>query len=181
MVKRFKQNWFHILLWVFMLAYLALAPDFYNGVVLGVDKAVRFEGELPAATRRISYWIDGMNLMTVEGQDVYDLQGWAFLRDEPDQSQYERFIILQSDRGNYIFPTRSVERPDVQSAFPDLTINVQNSGFSAFISKEGLLRGTYQIGILFRHASGGEYFLVTGNALVRTANQLLVRSRNSQK
>lgn len=81
-----------------MLAYLALAPDFYNRVVLGVDKAVRFEGELPGATRRISYWIDGMSLMTVEGQDVYDLQGWAFLRDELDQSQYERFIILQSDR-----------------------------------------------------------------------------------
>lgn len=161
-----------------MLVYLALAPELYARFILKNANPL-LEEELPVARQRISFWVEGMNSATLQGKQLYQLWGWAFLREEPDQSQYERFILLESDAGNYIFSTEPHERPDVQKAFPDLNINLLNSGFSAFISQDMLPRGTFQIGILFKDVSGDAVsYVITQNRIVRTANRLLLETDN---
>jgi hypothetical protein len=173
MLNTLKKVWFHILVWALMLAYMIVAPDLYVRFVLNNGKPIQFSEELPAVTDQISFSVDILDPIVLDRQDLYDLWGWAFLQGEPEQSQYERFIVLQSDTNIYFFPTQSSERPDVQEAFPDLTINVLNSGFSTFISKDVVRLGSYQIGIVFRHQSSNAiYYVVTNKMIVRTANQL---------
>lgn len=178
MLKKYR---FHIMIWLFMLGYLTFAPYLYVRFVLKNGKPIQFQEKLPAATDLISFWVDRADPFFFQGELLYDLWGWAFLREESDQSQYERFIVLQSDAREYYFPVQIKERTDVQEAFPDLTIDIRSSGFSAFIAKDAIRPGSYHIGIIFRHQSGNFiYLVVTENVLVRTANQLQLFSNNSQ-
>jgi hypothetical protein len=176
MLNVLKKYWFHILIWSLMLVYLTFASDLYVMFFLKYGKSIQFNEELAASTDLISFSVDRLDPVGSDGQLLYFLWGWAFLREESDQSQYERFIVLQSDAGNYFFPIQSLVRPDIQDiqkAFPDLTIDVQNSGFSTYISKDVLRPGSYQIGIIFRHKSSNSiYRVVTNKVIVRTANQL---------
>ena len=178
MLKKYR---FHILVWLFMLGYLTFAPDLYVRFVLKNGKPIQFQEKLPAATDMISFWVDRIDPVVSQGQVLYNLWGWAFLREEPDQSQYERFIVLRSDSQNYYFLAQTNERLDVEEAFPELTIDVSNSGFSTLIAKDAIRPGSYHIGIIFRHQSGNFiYFAATENVLVRTPNQLQLISDNSQ-
>ncbi len=181
MVNMLKKYRFHILVWLFMLGYLTFAPGLYVSFVLKNGKPIQFQESLPAATELISFWVDHADPVVSQGQVLYNLRGWAFLREESDQSQYERFIVLRSDAKDYYFPAQTNERLDVQKAFPNLNIDVRNSGFSTFIAKDVVRPGSYHIGIIFRHQpSNFIYLVVTENVLVRTANQFQFFSDNSQ-
>lgn len=174
-INMFKKHWFHILIWLFMVGYLIFAPGLYFRFVLKNGKPVQFQEKLPApATDLISFWVDRADPFVSQGEVLYNMLGWAFLREESDQSQYERFIVLRSDVREYYFPVQIKERLDVQEAFPDLTIDVSNSGFSTFIAKDAIRPGSYHIGIIFRDRRASDFIhvLITKDMLVRTANQL---------
>jgi hypothetical protein len=173
MLNVLKKGGFHIVVWALMVTYVVSAPDLYVRFVLKNGKPVQLSDGLPTVTYQISFSVDRMDPMVLDGQDLFNLWGWAFLREEPDQSQYERFIVLKSDTNTYFFQTQSADRPDVQEAFPDLTINVLNSGFSTLISKDVIQLGSYQIGIFFKQSSDNAvYYVVTNKMIVRTGNQL---------
>ncbi len=129
-----------------------------NHLQVGIrGKPVDYNEELPAASNQISFSVDGLDVV-INRQGVYNLWGWAFLRGERDQSQYERFIVLRSNARTYFFPVESARRPDVKEAFSDLKINVLNSGFSTYIFKNALQNGSYHIGVAFRHQSNHEVY-----------------------
>lgn len=80
---------------------------------------------------------------------TFDISGWA-----ADTTQISRdceiSILLRSeDNQLYVSKTKWVPRPDVTEYF-EHKWNLDNSGFDAVISKKGLLRGKYQIGILLQ-------------------------------
>jgi len=157
-----------------MLIYAAAAPPFYTRYVLTDGKPVSFDKEVPQQmTERISYAVDRIDPVVFRGQNLYELWGWSFLQGEPDQSIYERLIVLQSDSQIYFFAGTNKARPDVQAEYADLQLNLSNSGFAAFIAKEVIERGTYRIGILFRNRNNSSvYYLVTHKSIIRTANKL---------
>ena len=142
-IRLFQKNWIHILVWVAMLIYVAAAPPFYARYLLRDGRSVSFDGELPQRlTKRISYSIDRFDPVVLHGQNLYDLWGWSFMKGESDQSTYERLIVLQSDSQTYFFSTANNARPDVQVLFADLHLDLMNTGFTTYISKDVIERGT---------------------------------------
>jgi hypothetical protein len=132
-----------------------------------------FDEKLPQVTDQISYAVDRIDTIVFRGQNLYNLSGWAFMRGEPDQAAYERLIVLQSENRVYFFSSVNNARPDVQAEFTDLHLDLINTGFSAYISKDMVEPGTYQIGILFKdRANGTIYYVVTNKSVIRTSNKL---------
>lgn len=172
--RLFQKNWIHILVWAAMLFYVAAAPPFHSRYILKDGKPVSYNEELPQRmTKRISYKIERIDPVVIRGQNLYQLWGWSFLKGEPDQSVYERLIVLQSDSRRYLFISTNKARPDVQAEYADLQLDLSNSGFSSYISKDIIEHGTYQIGILLKNRDNGKvYYLVTHKIIIRTANKL---------
>jgi hypothetical protein len=157
-----------------MLIYVLVAPSLYTRYVLKDGKPVSFAGEVPQRiTKRISYAVDRLEPVILHGQNLYQLWGWSFIEGETDQSVYERFIVLQSGSQTYFFSAENKVRPDVQAAYTNLHLDLANSGFSAYISKDVIRPGIYRIGILFKNRAGGElYYMITEVRAIRTANKL---------
>jgi len=161
----------HILVSVSMFVYVALAPHVYTRFVVDEGKPVPFDQELPKQTDQISYSVDRLDL--IKGQGLFNLWGWSFFRGDADQSAYERWIILQSGAQTYFYRAEPFQRRELQTAFPDVDIDLTNAGFFVHISKYAIEPGTYQIGILFRHKSSDAlYYVVTNKAIFRTPNQI---------
>jgi hypothetical protein len=177
--KPIQKHWMHFVIWTAMLLYVVAARPLYTHYLLKDGKPVSFDKELPQQmTKRITYAIDRVDPIVVHGQNLYEIWGWSFLKGETNQSVYERLIVLQSDSQTYFFTTTNKARPDVQTAYADLQLDLNNSGFSAHISKDVLKRGTYQIGILLKNRDNGTvYYLVTHKSITRTANRLQLLPR----
>ena len=169
----FQKNLIHIFVWAAMLIYVAVATPFHTRYILKDGKAVIFDEELPQTTEQISYAVDRIDAIVLRGQNLYNLSGWAFMRGEPDQAAYERFIVLQSESRVYFFSSVNNARPDVQAEFTDLHLDLINTGFSAYISKDVIEPGTYHIGILVKHQGNGKiHYTVTEKRIIRTPNKL---------
>jgi hypothetical protein len=170
----------HILIWVGMFFYLAIAPHLYVQFVLTNGKPVQFNEELPySSSANLSAWVDSLNMDISKGKNVYNLAGWAFIRGVEDQASFDRFITLKSDTHTYFFPVASTRRPDLGKIFNSL----RDSGFSSLIAKEVLPVGTYHIGIVFKHKSQDVIYYaseITDKLIIRTANHLWLEEVVSQ-
>jgi hypothetical protein len=157
-MQRFiKKNWFHILIWAAMFIYLGLAPSLYVKFVLKKGKPLPVDGTLPETSEQIKLSIDGLEPYMYEGQKIYLLSGWAFsvLDANISPDMYERLIVLVSHSKIYYFPVQTVGRPGVQKVYKDLNMDLTNSGFRAYISKDVIQPGKYRIGIVFKNPSTG--------------------------
>jgi hypothetical protein len=122
---------------------------------------------LPAPSGSVLAYLDGLTVLEQQEPTQYQLFGWAFLQDEPDQGQYERILVLQSAQTTIAFQVSPVQRPDVQQAYQDQPGNLVNSGFAVNFSNDALAPAEYTIGILFRQSSGGgQYYAPSNHRLV---------------
>lgn len=78
-----------------------------------------------------------------DSHDVLRVSGWAFM---PNETSWSTYVLLKSEGGAFISETKKVFRPDVTAYFEGKQ-NLDNSGFEAIISKKGLPKGSYEIGI----------------------------------
>jgi hypothetical protein len=169
----FKRYRFHILLWVIMIVYMAFGPALYAQFVLANGKSVQINQELPAPTKDIQFAFDRLDPIKYSGQDLYHFLGWSFYNNDPDQSMYDRYIVLHSDKKTYFFPTEIFKRIDLQKHFPEVNFDLVYAGYSALVSKDGIRLGEYHLGILFVHKSGEEVYYYESNYMItRTANHL---------
>jgi hypothetical protein len=165
----------HIIIWALIFSFIALAPSLYPKIFLTKGKPVMLQQVLPESTDQIYYNIENLVSKPSDGIELHFLNGWAFNQLESDQSPYDRWIVLRSNTKILYFPVKSVDRADVQKAFAELELDLIKSGFSATLSKYFIPRGTYKIGILFKHRiTGATYYTDTPRILTRTPNQLLL-------
>ncbi len=168
-----KKYRFHLLIWAVMLCYLAAAPALYAEFILRNGKPVSLNQELPEPTTEALGEANRLDPTSLNGQNQYNLWGWAFIKGEEDQTIYERFVVLRSNTRTYFFSTEIISFPQVQTLFPYLDQDVTETGFSTYLAKEAIARGTYRVGFLFRHKSTADAFYIeTNKVMVKTANQL---------
>ncbi len=168
-----RKSRLHILIWAVMLLYVAAAPSFYSRFLLSSGKPVSFSEKLPSRTKQINYSVDRLDPIGSAGQNLYDLWGWTFFRKDTDQSAYNVYIVLKSDRQTYFFLTTPFSRPRLNKVFPKAGIDLSNSGFRTSISRDAIAVGSYRIGILFKHKStGAMYFTWSNKSVERTPNHL---------
>jgi hypothetical protein len=176
--KLIKNNWFHIVAWMAIFMYYAVAPDLYVHFFLKNGKPLQIDGNIPTETNQIKFRVDGLEPIEYEGQDIYKLYGWAFLTVNMNVhlSKYEREIVLISDSKRYFFQTQSVKRPGVQKAYEHLNMDLLDSGFLTLISKDVIAPGEYRVGIIFKNPmNGSEHYADNPKRIVlRTPNSLIL-------
>jgi hypothetical protein len=127
--------------------------------------------------REISTSVDGLSEVLVDQKSYGKLVGWTFLQDEEDQASFARIIVLRNDVARYYYPVIDIRRPDVQKAFLNLNLQLQDAGFNAYISGETLPAGVYEIGILFRSLTRDEnYYDVIPWRINRTSSEFTLES-----
>jgi hypothetical protein len=172
-LNRQKAILFHVMAWSAMILYLMVAPDLYARFFVRDGMPLTIRHNLPPATDQILYAVDRLDLVILHGQSGYNLRGWAFIKEEADQSVYDRYVVLHSKSQMYFFPTKVEIRPGVQETFESLNLNVLHSGYRTYIAKDAVPRGSYQVGIVFVHkANETIHFVSTNKFIERTANHI---------
>lgn len=172
------KTWIHLLFWGVMLLYLFISPLIKDELTIVNGKPVSMDGVSLVSSDLIKYDIDRVIKSTVDGQILHQVQGWSFIDDDSDQSLYDIAIVLSSDRSTYFFPTMPVSSVELMKAFPEVKVDLSNSGFVCLIAKETLKSGTYDIGILYTEKSSGKtYYRLTNSTLIKTYNQLQLQNR----
>jgi hypothetical protein len=95
---------------------------------------------MPVATNNLTFAFeikDGGSLITIKN-------GWVFINGM-DTDDNKISLVLKSDERNYFITTILEDRPDVTAHFNN-NFNLDNSGFSVFVSKDKIEKGSYRIG-----------------------------------
>ncbi len=160
-----------LIILVSLILFFVALPQLIDKVTISEGGPLDMEPGTLERTDFLRYSVDRLDPIKVNGQDIYFLWGWSFPTIDLDQDKCEIFLVLKSDKAKYYYLTESFERPDLHKAFPDVKMNLNNSGFKAFIAKEKIKIGRYTIGILYKNKSDGTvYFTLTNKEIVRTPN-----------
>jgi len=177
MLTFFQKNRFHVIVWAGMALYLILAPNLYSSFFLRNGKPIRVNAELPAMSKKIQLHVDTFKPTIYDGQSLYSMVGWAFSTADraKNPEDYERQMVLISDKTNYIFSIETSPRADVQRAYKSLGMDLTKSGFTSLISQDLIKTGIYQIGVIFNDPQKGtSFYAVTDKYLIRTPNQIQI-------
>ena len=119
-------------------------------------------------------YIDGLDPAITKNKKEFELWGWAFLTIDNDlaPSDYQRTIVLFTEKNSFAFPVWDVPRKGVEEYFSYLGLNLQNSGFTISIPEGLLPPGTYRIGVLFYLDEQTEYFILTNRVIEKSKNSV---------
>jgi hypothetical protein len=177
-VKKFRS---HFLILACLIIYLLVAPVVYRALLIKVGVPYNYDGDLPQASNTITMAIDSFDTVTQEGNLTRDLEGWAYLNDEPDQSGFQKLIVLESDSRVYYFQTSPVKRTALNATFSSLGLDLLYAGFRAFISEEHVKPGEYHVGILFIDESNNlSYFSRSSSLIHRTPNSIVLETNENE-
>ena len=166
----------HIFLWAGMLLFLFIAPLIKDRFTIVNGLPVEMNITLPAATEAIQIRVEKLGPYKRDGQYFHLASGYTFLDGSLPQDNYEKFLIFRNDNRIYYFSTNSYPRKDVQPAFPEVESDLSQSGFHAYIAKEKMPNGIYEVGVLYRNLATGELAYRSSNQNIqKTYNQLFLR------
>ncbi|MFZ3150322.1 MAG: hypothetical protein WA116_01415 [Anaerolineaceae bacterium] len=163
----------YLIILVALIVFFIALPRIVDNVSITEGSPIEMEPVTLESTDLIRYSVDRLDPITVNGQDIFYLWGWSFLTTDMEQGNYDIYLVFKSDEAEYYYLTESFERPDLQKAFPEVEIDLSNSGFKAFIAKEKIEVGEYAIGIIYKNKSDGTtYYQLTNKEIVRTPNTI---------
>jgi len=165
------KNRIHWFILAFTVIYLAVVPGIFARIFVKLGKPVDVKISLPYASPLIHSGIDTTNMVPITNQRVYQINGWAFLENAPDQTIFDKYLVLNSRDQVYYFPYESSNSQMLYDLFKDLGLDVLNSALKAYISADLIDSGSYNIGFLFKRKSGEEtYYSYTNSYILRTPN-----------
>lgn len=117
------------------------------------------------------------------GQTYKVISGWAFIEGVESEGS-EIYLVLQSERRTYALKTNPKKREDVTAAHRDLNLNLDNSGFEAWInvwSRKGerIRSDDYRLGIYIKNGDL-EAFSPTDTILRKTRRGMEVLKAGTQ-
>jgi len=170
-----RSAWIHIALFATMILYLVIAPLVEVKFFIHQGKPIQLAGALPEPTDLVNHAVDVAKEVVFQGEKIYRVNGWSFLTTATDLADYDTYFVLNSPRRDYVYPAAPSGRRDIPRAFPDVKLDLANSGFVVFIARDALPPGQYRISLLYQHKGTGErVYQKTQRMLVRTPNQLLL-------
>lgn len=173
------KNWIkgagkHFIIGGLLIIYLLSANSLFVAFFLRNGKPVQEKTALPPETDQIYFHIDSLSPVRYDGEDLYELRGYAFTKTAAEPADFTIKIVLHSPTQDLVFNREPVARPDVTQALQSTyKKNLDKSGFRMFISKDVLKIENYQIGILLEGKQGSSrYYIKTGQYIERTPNTL---------
>jgi hypothetical protein len=171
------ENWIagkrkHFLIWSLLLIYVFSANRLYIQYFLKNGKPERADILLPAESTGITYKITDLEPVRIDGENLYQLRGYAFFAAHPLQEN-KISIILSTPSHNLVFPTKAAEHPNMIASYKGFKKGMEGAEFRLLLSEQVLDPGVYQIGILLEGTSGGNQgFITTGSTIKRTPNTI---------
>ncbi len=172
------RNWFkgkykHFIACAVLIVYVFAANPLYVRLFLKDGKPLDTQLALPAVSKDVIYHLgDQIQSLRINGQDLYELKGYAFFQAAREQENTIT-VILSSASGNIAFATRTVALPNMIESYPGYTKGMAHAEFSLLLSQNALSPGTYHIGILLQNKNGpGQAYVLTGCTIKKTPNTL---------
>jgi len=160
----------HILIWALLLIYLVSANRLYIQYILQNGKPGRTNVPLPAQTSGVNFTITAMQPVQIDGQNLYQLKGYAFIAANPLQKN-KISVVLSSPARNYVFPTEPARQPTMIQSYKGYRKGMESAEFIMLLSEKTLEPGQYQISLLLEHPSSkSRAFVTTGSTIKRTPN-----------
>lgn len=157
-----------------LLVYLLTAGRLYVQFILKDGKPVSSNVQVPAevSTDGLVYKLGDFIPVRVNGQDLYQLKGYAFLSAQPE-TKNKISVVLVSPTQKLAFQTSTVQYPNMIESYPNYKPGMASAEFSMLLSKSVLKPGTYQVGILVEDAAGqNKSFVLTPAKIQKTPNNL---------
>jgi hypothetical protein len=171
-VKWLKRSYKHLIYWGVLIVYLLAAYPIYTAYFIKNGKPVGTIAQIPQATSSIIYNLVELRPVVYQGENLYELKGFAFLQDRPTQVN-KITIILSTNNQNIAFSTNSVPSADMIKSYANFKPGMEPAEFSMLISKEVLNPGLYRIGVLLDDTQGsGSSYVLTGSSIKQTPNTL---------
>jgi hypothetical protein len=170
-MNNIKKTWICLTILVFLIVFFIFLPGAVDYVRITEGAPIQIDPVKLDSSDLIRYSVDRLDPISVNAQKISYIWGWSFLTADVEQTHYDIYLVLKSDKTEYYFLTESFERPDLQKAFPEVEIDLNNSGFKAFIAKEKIQVGQYGVGIIYQNKFNGfTYYQLTNKQIVRTPN-----------
>lgn len=114
-------------------------------------------GDAGSLSPKIVINIDGIS----QNDEGFFINGWAIFKGKENEKDSKKLVFLDmSDkRKNYLLKTEDILREDVTTYYKN-KINYDYSGFSMFLPKNELPKGTYRIGVQIT-ADKGQYYIMS--------------------
>ena len=169
----FKGNYKHFIACAVLIIYVFSVNPLYVRFFLKDGKPLGTQTAVPAPSKDIIYHLgDQIQPLRLNGQDLYELKGYAFFKSNHEQEN-NITILLSSATGNTVFATRTVALPNMIESYPGYTKGMDHAEFSLLLSQNALSPGTYHIGILLQNKNGaGQAYILTGGSIKKTPNTL---------
>lgn len=168
------RNYKYLIVIIVLMVNYFLFNTIYLNFFLHVGKPT-YTGGIQGSEQPGLFAFDKYGDARFEGQETYQIVGWVFPEElEHPLADYQKQIVLINDQSTgYYFDPLAMTRVDVTKAFPDLGMNVDQSGYLVNISKYVLPKGRYNVAFLFSRSNNSEQILVrTDYYVIRTANNL---------
>jgi len=168
-----KASYIHLIIVAVLIVYVFAANPLFVRFILKDGKPLSTRLTLPGVSTGVIYHLgDQIQPLRVTGQDLYELNGYAFFQANHTQEN-KITIILSSQTGELAFPTRTVAFPNMIESYPEYTKGMDHAEFSLLLSPYTLSPGTYRIGILLQNKNGaGQAYVMTGGSIKKTPNTL---------
>lgn len=177
-----KKNLIHVLIMIATVVYFFVSPMVHQKLTLHDSMLTVVSNSLPPVTQEARMYVDQIRLHNAR-KEVYQMDGWGFLilDSKLAPTDYERTILLVSDTDVFAMPTSNVPRKDVQAAFLQLGLNLDNSGFASKFSKNALPKGDYVISLLFTLPDGTQTRFDSRFELSKTYNSIQLVPQDGEK
>jgi hypothetical protein len=169
----FKRNYKPYIACAVLIVYVFAANPLYVRFFLKDGKPLGMQAILPVNSKDVIYHLgDQIQSLRVNGQDLYELKGYAFFKSNSVQEN-KITVMLSSATENIAFATRLVALPNMIESYPGYTKDMDHAEFSLLLSQNALSPGTYHIGIVLQNKNGpGQAYVLTGGTIKKTPNTL---------
>lgn len=162
----------HLILWAVLIVYLFSANSLVVNLFQKNGKPVDTSPDLPAPSNDLTVRLGDMQPVRVDGEDLYEIRGYAFITANPTQPN-QISVILSAPGRSLAFLTRPVQHANMIASAPGFKKGMEQAEFSLLLAKNALPPGVYQVGLLLEARDGVQrIFAVTPDTLQKTPNTL---------
>ncbi len=154
-MKWLWKNKVHLLVLAIAAIYLLSANRIYAAYFLKNGKPAERMASLPAQKGDLKFNFDTMDTIFYDGEDLYEVDGWAFDPAIADSPQFQKKIVLHSVDENLVYPAEIVKRNDLAKGLPMYkSMDLTQAGFRILVAKDALKIGNYRLGFILEDDQG---------------------------
>ena len=172
MVNWISSRKFHFVFWAALIVFVFSGNSLYTHFILKNGVPYQPGQALPAESKDIFYKFGNFATIRVDGQDLYELRGFAFKTSDP-LAKNKISIVLRSASDTLVIATRPITVPGMIRSYTGYKTGMDVAEFSLFLSQTVFKPGVYQLGVLLEDQAGtNRTFLMTNSSIQITPNTL---------